>query len=81
MATGILGFSLHVMCSGPLLLCETEHVRVSQKIGALKIMKHSERLDILERVRAEHSVFLLSVLWKLTGEREGAFHLNLKEIT
>ena len=33
-------------------------------------MKHSERLEIFERVRAEHSVFLISVLWKLTGDRE-----------
>jgi RNA polymerase sigma factor (sigma-70 family) len=33
-------------------------------------MKHSERLEIFERVRAEHSVFLLSVLWKLTGDKE-----------
>ncbi|MHC4580134.1 MAG: RNA polymerase sigma factor [Planctomycetota bacterium] len=33
-------------------------------------MEHSERLEIFERVRAEHSVFLISVLWKLTGDRE-----------
>ena len=33
-------------------------------------MKHSERLEIFEKVRAEHSVFLLSVLWKLTGDKE-----------
>jgi len=33
-------------------------------------MEHSERLEIFEKVRAEHSVFLLSVLWKLTGDRE-----------
>ncbi len=33
-------------------------------------MKHSERLEIFERVRAENSVFLLSVLWKLTGDKE-----------
>lgn len=33
-------------------------------------MKHSERLDIFEKVRAKYSVFLLSVLWKLTGDRE-----------
>jgi RNA polymerase sigma factor (sigma-70 family) len=39
------------------------------KIGALE-MKHSERLEIFEKVRAKHSVFLLSVLWKLTGDRE-----------
>jgi RNA polymerase sigma factor (sigma-70 family) len=39
------------------------------KIGALE-MKHSERLEIFEKVRAKYSVFLLSVLWKLTGDRE-----------
>ena len=33
-------------------------------------MKHSERLETFERIRAEYSVFLLSVLWKLTGDRE-----------
>ena len=33
-------------------------------------MKQSERLEIFEKVRAEYSVFLLSVLWKLTGDRE-----------
>ena len=33
-------------------------------------MKQSERLEIFEKLRAEHSVFLLSVLWKLTGDRE-----------
>ena len=33
-------------------------------------MKHSERLEIFERVRAEYSAFLLSVLWKLTGDKE-----------
>jgi hypothetical protein len=33
-------------------------------------MKHSERLEIFEKVRARYSVFLLSVLWKLTGNRE-----------
>ena len=33
-------------------------------------MKQSERLEIFEKVRAEHSVFLLSVLWRLTGDRE-----------
>ena len=33
-------------------------------------MEHSERLEIFERVRAEHSVFLISVLWKLTGDKE-----------
>ena len=33
-------------------------------------MKHSERLEIFEKVRAEYSAFLLSVLWKLTGDKE-----------
>ncbi len=33
-------------------------------------MKQSERLETFEKVRTEHSVFLLSVLWKLTGDRE-----------
>ena len=33
-------------------------------------MKQSERLEIFEKVRARYSVFLLSVLWKLTGDRE-----------
>ncbi len=33
-------------------------------------MRQSERLEIFEKVRAEYSVFLLSVLWKLTGDRE-----------
>lgn len=33
-------------------------------------MKHTERLDIFEKVRAKYSVFLLSVLWKLTGDKE-----------
>jgi RNA polymerase sigma factor (sigma-70 family) len=33
-------------------------------------MKHSERLELFEKVRAEYSVFLLSVLWKLTGDKE-----------
>jgi RNA polymerase sigma factor (sigma-70 family) len=33
-------------------------------------MKHSERLEIFEKVRARYSVFLLSVLWKLTGDKE-----------
>jgi len=48
---------------------ETEHVQVLRETGALE-MKHSERLEIFEKVRAKHSVFLLSVLWKLTGDRE-----------
>jgi RNA polymerase sigma factor (sigma-70 family) len=33
-------------------------------------MEHSERLKIFEKVRAKYSVFLLSVLWKLTGDKE-----------
>jgi RNA polymerase sigma factor (sigma-70 family) len=33
-------------------------------------MKHSERLELFEKVRVKYSVFLLSVLWKLTGDRE-----------
>ena len=33
-------------------------------------MKHSERLELFEKVRAKYSVFLLSVLWKLTGDKE-----------
>jgi len=33
-------------------------------------MKHSERVELFEKVRATHSVFLVSVLWKLTGDRE-----------
>jgi RNA polymerase sigma factor (sigma-70 family) len=33
-------------------------------------MKQSERMEIFEKLRVEHSVFLLSVLWKLTGDRE-----------
>jgi len=33
-------------------------------------MEHSERLEIFERVRAKYSVFLISVLWKLAGDKE-----------
>ncbi|MHC4207862.1 MAG: RNA polymerase sigma factor [Planctomycetota bacterium] len=33
-------------------------------------MKYPERLELFEKIRAEYSVFLLSVLWKLTGDRE-----------
>src|SRR4030066_1559219 len=33
-------------------------------------MKHSERLELFENVRACYSVFLTSVLWKLTGDKE-----------
>lgn len=60
--------SLHRITSGPLLLYETEHVRVFEDWSVK--MKHSERLEIFEKVRARYSVFLLSVLWKLTGDTE-----------
>ena len=33
-------------------------------------MKHSERLELFEKVRAMYSAFLSSVLWKLTGDKE-----------
>ena len=33
-------------------------------------MRHSERLQLFEEIRAGYSVFLLSVLWKLTGDKE-----------
>jgi len=33
-------------------------------------MKHSKRLELFENVRARYSVFLTSVLWKLTGDKE-----------
>lgn len=33
-------------------------------------MKYSKRLETFEKVRVEHSAFLISVLWKLTGDRE-----------
>ena len=33
-------------------------------------MKQKERLELFEKLRAEYSVFLLSVLWRLTGDRE-----------
>lgn len=33
-------------------------------------MKHSERLKIFEKVRAEYAEFLTAVLWKLTGDKE-----------
>lgn len=33
-------------------------------------MKHSERLELFETIRARHSTFLVSMLWKLTGDRE-----------
>ena len=33
-------------------------------------MKHSERVEIFEKIRARYSVFLPAILWKLTGEKE-----------
>lgn len=33
-------------------------------------MEYSRRLEIFERVKAEHTRLLTSVLWKLTGDRE-----------
>lgn len=33
-------------------------------------MKYAERIELFEKVRARYSVFLLSVLWKLTGDKE-----------
>ena len=33
-------------------------------------MKHSERVEYFEKIRARYSVFLPSILWKLTGDRE-----------
>ncbi len=33
-------------------------------------MKHSERVELFEKIRARYSVFLVSVLWRLTGDRE-----------
>lgn len=33
-------------------------------------MKHSQRVELFEKIRATHSAFLVSVLWKLTGDRE-----------
>ena len=33
-------------------------------------MDHKERIELFEKIRADYSVFLLSVLWKLTGDRE-----------
>jgi RNA polymerase sigma factor (sigma-70 family) len=33
-------------------------------------MEHSDRLDLFEKARTRHSVFLTSVLWKLTGDKE-----------
>jgi len=33
-------------------------------------MKHSERVEFFEKIRARYSVLLPSILWKLTGDRE-----------
>jgi len=33
-------------------------------------MEHSKRLELFEMARDRYSVFLTSVLWKLTGDRE-----------
>ena len=33
-------------------------------------MEHSKRLELFEKARDRYSVFLTSVLWKLTGDRE-----------
>ena len=33
-------------------------------------MEHSKRLELFEKARARYSVFLTSVLWKLTHDRE-----------
>ena len=33
-------------------------------------MKHSERVELFERIRARYSAFLVSVLWKLAGDKE-----------
>ena len=33
-------------------------------------MKYAERIELFEKIRARYSVFLLSVLWKLTGDKE-----------
>ena len=33
-------------------------------------MKHSERVELFEKIRAKYSVFLVSVLWKLAGDKE-----------
>ena len=33
-------------------------------------MKHSERLELFEKVRAEYAELLSGVLWKLTGDKE-----------
>lgn len=33
-------------------------------------MKHCERIELFDKIRTKYSVFLTSILWKLTGERE-----------
>ena len=33
-------------------------------------MKYAKRLEIFEQVRAKYAGFLMSVLWKLTGDKE-----------
>ncbi len=33
-------------------------------------MKYSKRLELFERVKTEYAGFLISVLWKLTGDKE-----------
>jgi len=33
-------------------------------------MKHSERVELFNRIRARYAIFLTSVLWKLAGDRE-----------
>jgi RNA polymerase sigma factor (sigma-70 family) len=50
--------------------CYHRHrVQALPKTEALK-MRYSERLEIFEKVRVQYSPFLVSVLWKLTGDRE-----------
>jgi RNA polymerase sigma factor (sigma-70 family) len=33
-------------------------------------MKYAPRIELFEKIRNQYSVFLLSVLWKLTGDKE-----------
>jgi RNA polymerase sigma factor (sigma-70 family) len=33
-------------------------------------MKYAQRIELFEKTRAKYSMFLLSVLWKLTGDKE-----------
>ena len=49
---------------------ETGHARYFEDRSHFDKMKHSERLEIFERVRAEYEAFLPAVLWKLTGDKE-----------